>query len=105
EPRYKEILTKIKANDEARVEKGKEIPGVKSVEGAPDGGLRYRLRLSPTASKEKPSRLMIWMHPSGGSMNAAVEALAPRFNKDGFALLVFTRKNFVGWSSDDSAKI
>ncbi|HLX60335.1 MAG TPA: hypothetical protein VKX17_03540 [Planctomycetota bacterium] len=105
ETRFKEILAKIKTNDEARVENGKDIPGVKTVEGAPAIGLRYRLRMSPSASKEKPQRLIVWMHPSGGSMNATIEALSPRFIKDGFALMVFTKKTFAGWSGDDAAKI
>lgn len=105
EPRYRELLAKVKANDEAQVEKGQEIPGVKTVEGAPEGGLRYRLRLSPAATKAKPDRLIVWMHPAGGSMNANVEPLSPRFIQRGFALVVLTKKDFRFWSADDAARL
>jgi predicted esterase len=99
EKRFREALARIRASDEARVEKGAAIPGVKTLEGAPEGGLRYRLRMAPATAKPRPQRLVIWMHPSGGSMNRVVEPLAPRLNRLGFALLVFTRKDWGGWSS------
>ncbi|HEY3319607.1 MAG TPA: hypothetical protein VGP72_03935 [Planctomycetota bacterium] len=105
EKRFAEILSMAKKKEEALVEKGKEMPDVKTLEGNPSKGLRYRLRMSPAATKEKPQRLLIWMHPSGGSMNAVVEALAPRFNKSGFALLVFTKKNFMFWGSEDAIRL
>ncbi len=105
EPRYRELLARAKANDEAHVEKGADIPGIKTVEGAPAGGLRFRVRMSPAASKENLQRLIIWMHPSGGSMDSAVEALAPRFARHGFALVVFTKKNYAAWSGEDAARL
>lgn len=82
-------------------ETGAEIPGVKTIEGFPEEGLRYRLRIDPAASKEKKSRLIIWLHPSGESMDNVVEALAPRFIRHGYALLVFTQKNYTFWTDDE----
>jgi hypothetical protein len=87
------------------VDKGADIAGVKTVEGNPDGGLRYRLRLAEKATAEKPQRLVIWLHPSGASMNNVVEALAPRLAAKGFALLVLTQKPFAGWSEDDATQL
>ncbi len=40
-------------------EKGAEFKGVKTVEDFPEGGLRYRLRMSPDATKDKPNKLVI----------------------------------------------
>ena len=87
------------------IDKGADIAGVKTVEANPEGGLRYRLRYSDKATAEKPQRLVIWLHPSGGSMNNVVEALAPRLAAKGFALLVLTQKPFLGWSEDDAAQL
>ena len=105
DPRYTEILAKAKTKDEASAEKGEDIPGVKTVEASPADGLRYRLRMSPTATKQKPNRLIVWMHPSGGSMDSVVEELAPRFIKQGFALVVFTKKNYNSWSGEDASRL
>ncbi len=84
-----------------KVNGGGEMAGVKTVEGSPKDGLAYRLRMSPNATKGKPNRVIIWLHPSGGSMNPAVESLAPKFIEKGFALLVPTRKAWGGWSDAD----
>ena len=105
EPRFRELLAKAKAADEARVEKGAEIAGVKTVEGAPAEGLRFRVRMSPDATRDKPQRLILWMHPSGGSMDSAIEKRAPRFTSHGFALVVFTKKNYAAWSAVDAARL
>ena len=80
---------------------GKEIAGVKTLEGFPEDGYRYRLRMSPDASADKPNRLIVWLHPNGTSMNDTVESMAPMFLKHGYALLVFTQKDFRGWSVND----
>jgi len=85
----------------APFEQGEDIDGVKTVEDFPDGGLRYRLRMSPDATVQNPNRLIIWLHPSGGSADKLIEHLAPRFLKQNFALVVFTRKQYSGWSSDE----
>jgi predicted esterase len=61
--------------------------------------------MGPDATKEKPERLIIWLHPSGGSMNEIVEKLAPRFNKDGCALLVLTQKNWSYWNRDEGDQL
>jgi len=110
DPRFDGVVKKAAAAEAAAVkklpyDKPRELPGVKTVERDPAGGLRYRVRLSPDATKEKPQRLIVWLHPSGGSMNSAVEALAPRLVKQGWALLVPTQKRFLGWSADDAAKL
>lgn len=85
-------------------EKGAEIPGVKTVENYPDGGLRYRVRMSENA-EEKPNRLIVWLHPSGGSMNRQIESMAPLFVKHGYALLVVTKKQWMGWMGPESEKL
>lgn len=87
------------------IDKGGDIAGIKTIEANPEGGLRYRLRLSEKAMADRPHRLVLWMHPSGGSMNNVVEALAPRLAAKGFALLVLTQKPFLGWSEDDAAQL
>jgi len=108
--RFAELLTKARANRQKLIarlpyDKGADIQGVKTVEGNPEDGLRYRLRLSEKATPEKPHRLIVWLHPSGGSMNSTVEALAPRLTERGFALLVLTQKQFTGWSADDARSL
>jgi len=105
EPRYRELLAKVRTEGEAHVEKGAEIDGVRTVEGAPAEGLRFRVRMSPSATKDKPQRLILWMHPAGGSMDSVVELLAPRFAEHGFALVVFTRKDYQLWNASDVARL
>ena len=63
-------------------QKPSAMEGVKTVDRQPEGGLRYHLRMSPEASKAKPSRLVIWLHPSGGSGNRLAESLVMRPNRD-----------------------
>jgi predicted esterase len=103
EKQFEELVAKAEATAKSVAEKlydkGEEIPGVKTVEGNPAGGLRWRLRMSPTATAEKPNRLIIWLHPSGGSMNRQAEGFSAEFNKRGFALLVPTMKQWVSWST------
>jgi len=106
--RFEDAVAKARENEEkldGAPEPGQAIVGVKTLEDAPDGGLRYRLRMSPTATKEKPNRLIVWLHPSGGSMNRVVEALAPRFIEKGFALVVMTQKNWAGWNDRDATRL
>lgn len=103
---FKDLAAKARENEQkGNYEKGSEIPGLKSIEDFPEGGLRYRLRLSAEATKEKPQRLMLWLHPSGGSMNQVAENMAPLLAKHGCALAVFTQKAWGGWSSEDAAKL
>jgi predicted esterase len=104
ERKYAELLATIKANEE-KTYVGKDIEGTKKLVGLPEGGLRYRLRMSPEASREKPNRLIVWAHPSGGSMNDQVEAMAAMMAGKGWVLLVFTQKNFAGWHEDDVPKL
>lgn len=106
DPRLARMLAAAREKElAAPYEKGKPIEGLRMVEDFPEGGLRYRLRLSSSATAGKPHRLIVWMHPSGGSMNAQVEAIAPRLAESGFALLVLTRKDFRGWSEEDVRRL
>src|SRR5438045_1483928 len=85
--------------------KGPPIKGEKVVEGNPEGGLPYRVHLPETGTAKKPSRLIVWLHPSGGSGNDMVERMAPLFLKHGFALLVITNKQWASWTSDEGQKL
>ncbi len=108
DPRFAAIVKQAEENERKALgaaEKAADIAGVRTIENEVEGGLRYRLRISPTARKEKPQRLIVWLHPSGGSMNNVVEQLSPRLNRHGYALLVFTRKSLAGWSGDDIPKL
>jgi dienelactone hydrolase len=106
--RFAGLLEDAKLNERAggaAYEKGEDIAGTKALEGFPEGGFRWRLRMSPDATKEKPNRLVVWLHPIGGSMNATVEPLAPRFLKHGFAVLVCTHKPWKPWTADDMPRV
>ncbi len=109
DPAFKALLAKAAEAERAAFagsyRPGKEIAGVKTLEAYPEGGLRYRLRMSPTATAEKPSKLIVWLHPSGDSMNDYVETMAPMFIKNGYAVVVFTQKNFIGWGDSDDRKL
>jgi predicted esterase len=87
------------------IEPGAGIAGVTTIERAPTGGLRYRLRLGTQATADKPHRLVVWLHPSGGSMDQAVEPLAPALAAHGFALMVFTQKQYRGWAPAEMVAI
>jgi predicted esterase/Flp pilus assembly protein TadD len=105
--RFKPLLNKARKNLHtaftASYRPGKEMAGVKTVEGFPEDGLRYRLRMSADATAAKPNKLVVWMHPSGSSSNELTEPLAPTFIKHGYALLVFTQNSFRDWSDEDAA--
>lgn len=109
EKAFDEAINAAKAAAAKAIEKayepGAELEGVRTVEGTPEKGLRWRLRLSKDATAAKPARLVVWLHPSGGSMNAKVEPLAAEFAKRGFALLVMTAKAWSGWSESDATKL
>jgi len=107
--RFEELLRKareveLKAGG-ATYDKGEEIAGVKTVEDFPEGGLRFRVRMSPGATKEKPMRLVVWLHPSGGAMNGLAEQMSPGFAARGFALLVPTQKNWDGWTGEELKRL
>jgi dienelactone hydrolase len=82
-------------------DQGTEIAGLKKVESVVKNGLRFRLWMNPKATKEKPDRLIVWLHPSGSLANNTVEKMAPLFSRHGFALVVFTQKNPKDWSVPD----
>jgi hypothetical protein len=102
----------------------RKIDGAQVIyEGKAGGGFRYRLRMAAkagpataTATAPAPAaggaaatgprqRLVVWLHPSGGSMNNVVEGLAPMLHRHGWALVVFEGKNFAGWLGADEARL
>ncbi|HYF50652.1 MAG TPA: tetratricopeptide repeat protein [Planctomycetota bacterium] len=104
--RFNELLaTAEKKERDAPFEKGAEIAGLRTIDDFPEGGLRYRVRLGQSATKDKPHRLIVWLHPSGGSMNNVIESMSAKFADKGYALLVTTRKQWMGWNSDDAEKL
>ena len=106
DPRFVEFQKGARANDlKGGFEKGAELPGVKTVEEHPEGGLRYRLRMSPQATEAKPNRLIVWFHPSGGSMNGVVDRFVPLLLEHGFALLVTTKKQLAGWDEREVERL
>jgi tetratricopeptide (TPR) repeat protein len=112
EKRFTDLLAKMaEAITPVRKVEGSQVV----YEGKAGGGFRYRLRMAgkaapatgtatapapaaggPTAAGAK-QRLVVWLHPSGGSMNNVAEALAPMLQRHGLALVVFEGKNFAGW--------
>jgi predicted esterase len=107
-PAFAKLVETMKGkpvNDGSPYEAGAEIPGLKTVERAPGGGLRYRLRMSEQATAEKPHRLVVWLHPSGGSMDQVVEPLAKALAEHGYALMVFTQKQYRGWTGPEMQAI
>jgi predicted esterase len=78
------------------------IDGRRVVTGRPAGGLRYRIHAGPSGQERR--KLLVWLHPSGGSMNTTIEQLADAFGERGYALTVFDGKNFRGWTSRDARR-
>lgn len=108
DPRYAQLVAGTEANrikSLGKYEEGVVIEGVRTVEGNPANGLRWRLRMSPDADKDAPDRLLIWLHPSGGSMNRQVESLSRRIMDAGYGLLVLTQKSFRGWGEEDTGRL
>lgn len=106
---YAEVLAAAKAAQEKALANSYEAPGevkgVRTVEGSPEKGLRWRLRIGNEATAKAPHRLIVWLHPSGGSMNAKVEPIATEFATKGWALLVLTQKKWAFWSEDDAKRL
>jgi predicted esterase len=84
---------------------GPEVPDLTNVDGAPQGGLRYRLLVAADATEKKKQRLLVWMHPAGSSMNDVAAPLATQWTKAGFALLLPTQKAWDGWTADEATKL
>ncbi len=107
--RFEAILRRAKTLEAERAkgayEKPSAMEGVKTVDRQPEGGLRYHLRMSPQASKAKPARLVIWLHPSGGSGNRLAESLVMRLTRNGYALLVPNQKPWGGWSGEELKRL
>jgi dienelactone hydrolase len=81
------------------------MPGTKTIVRRPEGGLPYYIRMSPKASKHKPSRLIVWLHPSGQSVNQAPESLIKQIFHNGYALLLPSEKAWEHWSDDDARRL
>lgn len=107
--RFEAILLRAQALEAEQAkgtyEKPSEMKGVKTVERQPEGGLRYYLRMPPEASKAKPARLVVWLHPSGGSGNRLAESLTMRLARNGYALLVPNQKQWRGWSGEELKRL
>gem|GEM_PF-1012177 len=86
-------------------DKPSEMKGVKTIERQPEGGLRYHLRMPLEASKAKPARLVVWLHPSGGSGNRLAESLTMRLTRNGYALLLPNQKQWRGWSDEELRRL
>jgi tetratricopeptide (TPR) repeat protein len=107
--RFKALAEKLAAADK-RAEAGLEpapvkLEGVKTVEGDPEGGFPWRIRMSPDATARKPQRLIVWLHPSGGSMNPAIERMSPHFIDDGWAVMVVAAKPWRYWTTKHIRKL
>ena len=103
DPRFAQAVAGAKKGPPtAPSKRARAIAGVKTLEALPEGGLRYRLRMSPDANQAKPNKLIVWLHPSGTSGDAAVEKLVPTFIKHGYALVVFTQKQYNGWTPPEA---
>lgn len=104
---WEDLLAKAKENAQATgtYDAPIDIPDVKTIEAAPEGGLKYRFRLPKNPDPQKPARLIVWLHPSGGSMNSTVEKLSPELTKRGYALLVPTHKQWRGWTAKEARQL
>ena len=105
EPIIRRALALEAEHAKGTYEKPADMEGVKTVERQPEGGLRYHLRMPLKASKTQPARLVVWLHPSGGSANGAAESLARRLNRNGYALLVPNQKPWMGWSEQEMERL
>jgi len=62
--------------------------------------------MAADATEARPSKVLLWLHPSGGPYLEKVEELASIFLKHRLALLVITRKDsFQGWTRNDALKL
>jgi pimeloyl-ACP methyl ester carboxylesterase len=78
-----------------------DLPGAQVVERTPSAGMRYRLYIGAAASAADPARLMVWLHPSGGSDDDRVlTMLGPDIIAHGWALMIFPQKPYDGWDQD-----
>ncbi len=79
----------------------RELPGARVVERTPSAGMRYRLYIGTSASAADPARLMVWLHPSGGSADDRVlTTLAADLVAHGWALMIFPQKPYDGWNQE-----
>jgi len=103
--RFKDVAEKVLKNERELLppyEKGLVISSAHMVEMWPAGGLNVRVRFSKHATPENKHRLVIWMHPGGGSLNDVFESITTTFTRRGFATLVPTQKSWRGWSNRDA---
>ncbi len=85
--------------------KASGAPDIRTIEASPEGGLSYRIITRGTAAPGTSSRLIIWLHPTGGLMVETIEAMAPMFIRCGFAVLAATGKAEDGWSDRDIGRL
>lgn len=109
EKSFADLVAKAVLNDKkaeaGTYDPGIAIPGVTAIDRSPEVGLRYRLLVPEGAAAGTPRRLLVWLHPSGGSMNDLIEGHSPGWMKEGFAVLVPTQKRWRGWSDADAARL
>lgn len=77
------------------------VPGERAIDGDGTGMLHYRLLLPLDADAAHPYRLVVWMHPSGGSCDALLERLAPDLARHHCCVVLFPKKQYVGWSMQE----
>ena len=108
EPRFAEVMARARTNEAqgfGPIDPTAPLPGLRTFEGRPDGGLRYRLRVPESASTERPARVIAWLHPSGSLFNEVEGLLAPRAGRLGHAFLVPTQKvDVVAWWERDAKR-
>jgi predicted esterase len=107
--KFAECVAKAVENDKkaqaGTYDPGPEVPGAKAVDRAPEGGLKYRLHVPNDATTEKPKRLIVWLHPSGASMNLQVAEHVQDWMKAGYAVLLPTQKRWNGWTDAEATKL
>jgi dienelactone hydrolase len=87
--------------EDAPCETLQQVPGTRVLERTPSAGMHYRLYIASKATPTEPARLMVWLHPSGGSMDDHVLALlAPDLIVHGWALMIFPQKHYDGWDQE-----
>ena len=81
--------------------RARRLRGVKTVEGFRRRGCGIGFGFPSEATAEAPAKLVIWLHPSGGSMNE-MEKMAPEFAAHGLRTMVFSPKQFFGWETEEN---
>jgi hypothetical protein len=108
-PAFQAIVAAMRAHPAeagAPCEPLQAVPGARVVDRTPSAGLRYRLYINELASAKDQARLMVWLHPSGGSADQIVLGrLAPDLIQHGWALMIFPQKQYMGWTGDEFPRL